>query len=194
VAAVNRGGQFVVVLCEDETQFNFVRHFLLLKGIVRTSAQITPVVCPRGCGEQFVRQNFPKELHGCRIQNRTGRFTLLIVAIDADVYTARHREQHLRDICATDALTRNIGYIQPNEPVAVFIPRRNIETWVRLLGNNVVDETTDYKHGVGATSCKQQVSVLFNHCQQQTLPPHAVASLIAACDEYHKILPMLPQS
>lgn len=195
MAAVSRGGQFVVVLCEDETHFNFVRHFLLRKGVVSRSEQIIERIARPGCGEQFVRLNLPLELDACRKQNRKGAFALLIVVTDADTHSVDEREQQLKDACSISKLTAQEGYIKPNEPVIVFIPRRNIETWLKLLDGQSVDETTNYKqHGAKTQRCKPQAIVLFNHCQQQTAPPHAVASLNAACGEYRRILPMLPQS
>lgn len=192
---MSRGGQFVVVLCEDETSFNFASSLLKLTGIIQTRGQIKDVICPKGSGsgEQFVRLNLPKELQWNRRRNRIGTFTLLIVITDADTHTLHERKQQLRAACESSVLTSADGYIRDNEPAAVLIPKRNIETWLRLLDGQQVDETTQYRHGRGTQRCESQVGTLFTHCQQQTEPRNAVDSLRAACGEYHRVLPLMPR-
>jgi hypothetical protein len=200
---VSRGGQWVVVLCEDETSYNFVEQFLLLKGVVKKQEQIKDVICPKGCGsgEKFVRLNLPEALEACRWQRRRGKFALLIVVTDADTGTVGQRIEALRKECEDPKkLNRDgiqakpVSYIQPDDHATVFIPRRNIETWLKLLNGQAVNEVDDYKQSPNARRCRTEAKALLDHCQEQTLPLHTVASLAAACDEYRRILPLLPQS
>jgi len=59
----------------------------------------------------------------------------LVVVIDADLAPVKQRVDEL------DARSPR----QPGERIALVIPRRNIETWIRFLTAPPVDEETDYK-------------------------------------------------
>jgi hypothetical protein len=60
--------------------------------------------------------------------------------IDADREPTEKRVTRLAEsLRAAGRSTRT-----PHEPIAVLIPKRHVETWIRALLGNSVDEATDY--------------------------------------------------
>lgn len=73
------------------------------------------------------------------------------------------------------------------ERVAIVTPRRNIETWLRFLRGDPVDETADYHPVVRAaeSECQPQAVCLARACKGQgTLPGAMPPSLVQACEEF----------
>ena len=67
---------------------------------------------------------------------------VLIVVIDADKKTVQERKSQLTEACnATGIPVRT-----ENDKLLIFIPKRNIETWIKYFDNNAVDEEQDYAH------------------------------------------------
>jgi hypothetical protein len=93
------------------------------------------------------------------------------------------RMRDLSDSCASAGLDDR----QSNEGVGVFIPMRNIETWLRFLEGQQVDETTDYRprHG-SVVGCKAHARRLREFCQAG-LPEASPSSLHAACEDFVKL-------
>ena len=133
----------VVVLCEDDLTFRFTKRYLNKCGI----AGIRPKISPRGCGYDFVINEFANEVLAYRIANARKK-SWLIAVVDADTGTVAQRlgkmdksldksnEQRVKDISIE------------NERIARLIPRRNIETWLLALNNVSVNENKDYKKEV----------------------------------------------
>ncbi|MTJ10298.1 MULTISPECIES: hypothetical protein [unclassified Anabaena] len=171
----------ITILCEDKQQEIFARHFLKTRGF---TGNIKPKICLEGAGEQFVRDNYPKEVKAYRSKNyRSG---MLIVLIDADKKTVEERLQQL-----DDALIENSQQLrQPSEAIAVFVPKRNIETWIHYLQGENIDEEKEYTKLKKQSDCKPYVEQLVNQCYQGNLDDNAPASLKAACGELQRILPL----
>jgi AAA15 family ATPase/GTPase len=113
--------------------------------------------------------------------------SLLIVLIDADKKTVAERLQQLND-----TLTENSHPLrQPDEAIAVFVPKRNIETWIHYLHSENVDEETEYTKFKKQSECKPYVEQLVNQCYQGNLDDNSPPSLKAACGELQRILPLL---
>lgn len=88
----------------------------------------------------WVLARFPSELHACRQRHKKAN-TLLIVIVDADRLTVDERRRELMERVTLD------GYeaIGTSEPVVVLIPKRHVETWIRVLLGEAVTEEDDCK-------------------------------------------------
>ena len=166
----------VVVLCEDIVHLNFVRRYLILRGI--QSRRIRGKIAPpgRGAGDQYVIENYPIEVQAIRSRSylRAG----LVVVIDADKSSIDDRLRQLEQ-----SLTQS-G--QPsrgaNERIGLLSPKRNIETWIFYLLGNTVNEDDDYKDRVSPSAIKNAVAAFGNLCPQKAADI-AVPSLQHACRE-----------
>ncbi|MDB9307311.1 hypothetical protein PN471_01285 [Aphanizomenon sp. CS-733/32] len=65
----------IVILCEDKQQEVFAMHFLQKRGFT-LDRNFRTEICPKGAGEQFVREKYAKEVVEYRRQrnNRSGIF------------------------------------------------------------------------------------------------------------------------
>ncbi|WP_260446280.1 MULTISPECIES: hypothetical protein [unclassified Nostoc] len=109
-----------------------------------------------------------------------------MVLIDADKKTVEERLKKL-----DDALIEDLQQIrQAKEAIAIFIPKRNIETWIHYLQGETVDEETEYSKFNNESVCKPYVENLVNQCYHG-LDENAPPSLQAACEELQRILPLL---
>ena len=178
----------MVVLCEDKQQEVFARYFLKKRGF---TGNIRFFPCPGGSqsGEQFVRSRYPLEVKEYRKQ--ANHLSVgLVVLIDADTKTIQERLQQL-----DDALRENSQPLrQQNEKIAIFVPKRNIETWIHYLQGENVDENTEKpypKFPNNESICKPYIEELVSQCSQGNLNENAPLSLQAACGELQRILPLL---
>ena len=128
-----------IVLCEDKLTHCYIRRFLLAQGI--SGRKIFPLPLPAdGCGEQYVRQHFPKYLRVLRSKNFDSN--VLVVAIDADKKTFQERKNQLDEVCNVAEVPKR----KQSDKVLVFIPKRNIETWLKYFDGAMVNEEDDYAH------------------------------------------------
>ena len=176
----------LVILCEDRQQEVFARHFLKKRGF---TGRVDPKICPPGSqsGEQYVRTEYPKEVKAYR-QKKNSLSIGLVVLIDADTGTLQERLNQLAQALSEDSQQNR----QPDEAIAIFIPKRNIETWIHYLQGETVDEETGYsKFDKNEAACKPYVENLAEQCRSQNLPGDAPPSLQAACGELQRLLPLL---
>ena len=176
----------IVILCEDRQQEVFARYFLKKRGF---TGLFRANICPEGseCGSDYVRKQYPVEVKAYR-QN-TNRVAIgLVVLIDADTGTLEARLNWLASVLDEDE-QENRG---SNEAIAIFIPKRNIETWIHYLQGETVDEEDTYaKFENNEAVCKTAVEDLADRCYSQSLPENAPPSLQAACGELQRLLPLL---
>jgi hypothetical protein len=178
----------MVILCEDRQQEVFARHFLEKRGF---TGRFRVEICPAGSqsGEQYVRTKYPLEVKAYR-RNRNHVSIGLVILIDADNYTVKERHKQLDDILGEQFLPLR----QQDEAISVFVPKRNIETWIHhLIQGESVDEKKTYTKFAKAGDCKSYAEVLANQCRAQNLPQTAPQSLQAACEEIQRLLPLLPR-
>jgi hypothetical protein len=177
----------IVILCEDRQQEVFARYFLEKRGF---TGLFRPKICPQGSqsGEQYVRTKYAEEVKAYR-QKRNSLSIGLVVLIDADTGTLQERLNQLAQSLSEDTQPNR----QPNEAIAIFIPKRNIETWIHYLQGELVDEETGYSKFEKDSTCKPYVKNLAEQCRSQNLPEDAPASLQAACGELQRLLPLLKQ-
>ncbi len=128
----------VVVLCEDAAHKLFTERWLKSRGVPSRRIRTLPSPAGKGAGEKFVRVNYPIEVAYYRQKSFTSR--QLVVVIDGDTQAVQHRfeqlSQGLNDAGLED---RKLG-----ERICILVPKRNIETWVRALIGDDVDEASDY--------------------------------------------------
>ena len=174
----------IVLLCEDRQQEVFARQFLRSRGIEKH--QIYPDVNPKGkgAGEQYVREKYPRYVKSYR-EKAIHLSNALVVLTDADNLTVQARLQ-----CLADELQKSGEPPRaPKERIGVFVPKRNIETWIYFLQGQSVDEETAYPKFTGNESvCKPYVKALAQN-YRQPLPDYAPTSLTAACRETARIFP-----
>ncbi|NET70046.1 MAG: hypothetical protein F6K62_03055 [Sphaerospermopsis sp. SIO1G2] len=174
----------IVILCEDKQQEVFAIHFLQKRGFV-IDRNIRTEICPKGAGEQFVRERYTKEVVEYRRQ-KNKRAGILVVLIDADKKTVAERLKQLNDTLNENSHPPR----QPDEAIAIFVPKRNIETWIHYLKGENVDEENEYPKFKKQSECKPEVEQLVNQCYQGNLDDNAPSSLKAACGELQRILPL----
>ena len=172
----------IVVLCEDRQQEVFARYLRHELGF--STRNIRSLVCPKGSqsGEQFVRSRYPVEVKAYR--SKASYLSIgLVVIIDADTKTVQERVQQLDDTLKADSQQIR----QQDEAIAVFVPKRNIETWIHYLQGETVDEETEYSKFPKESACKPYIENLVNQ-YSQGLEENTPLSLQAACGELQRIL------
>ena len=176
----------IVILCEDRQQEVFARYFLKKRGF---TGLFRANICPKGseCGSDYVCTHYPVEVKAYR-QNRNRVSIGLVVLIDADTGTQEARLNELASVLDEDEQKNR----EPNEAIAIFVPKRNIETWIRYLQGETVNEEAVYaKFKNNEAVCKTAVEDLADRCYSQSLPENAPPSLQAACGELQRLLPLL---
>jgi hypothetical protein len=176
----------IVILCEDRQQEVFARYFLNKRGF---TGRFRANICPGGSqsGEQYVRTHYPKEVKAYR-QKRNQVSIGLVVLIDADTGTLEARLNWLASVLDEDEQKKR----EPNEAIAIFVPKRNIETWIHYLQGKTVNEEDAYaRFKNNEAVCKTAVEDLADRCYSQSLPEDAPPSLQAACGELQRLLPLL---
>lgn len=164
----------ITVLCEDKQHEAFIRRFLK-----KRKKRIGAVTRPNtGAGEQFVRDNYPAYLDAVRKHGG-----ILVVMIDGDNYSIEQRPQQMDRACEQ----RGVLPRTTSDNVIVFVPTRNIETWLAYLDGERVNETNTYPRLQRERDCKRHVDVLAQMCAEKNLRIPAPASLEVACHEYDKI-------
>ncbi|MEG5061787.1 hypothetical protein QUB60_27170 [Microcoleus sp. A2-C5] len=121
-------------------------------------------------------------------QNKNRVSIGLVVLIDADMGTLQDRLSQLASILDQDAQDKR----RSDEAIAIFVRKRNIETWIHYLQGESVNEEAGYaKFEQNEAVCKTSVEDLADRCYSQSLPEDAPRSLQAACGELQRLLPLL---
>lgn len=179
----------IVILCEDLQQFVFAHLFLKKRGF---TGRFRANICPPGsqAGEQYVRTQYPVEVKAYRA-NKDRVWIGLVVLIDADTGTLAARLNQLASALEEDEQKKPENR-KPNEAIAIFVPKRNIETWIQYLQGKTVNEEDAYaRFKNNEALCKTAVEDLADRCYSQSLPENAPPSLQAACGELQRLLPLL---
>lgn len=173
----------ITVLCEDAQHEAFARSFCK-KALGRTVRDIQVEKSPkgRGAGANFVLKKFPRFLQQYR-GSHAG--VALIVIVDGDTAGVRARMKQFDKECEDAGVPAR----QPGDPAYLFVPVREIETWLAYLEGETVDEGTKYPHlGLHkARDCAPYVDRLLDMCRQNALRPPVPASLTAACEEHDRL-------
>ena len=172
----------LVILCEDRQQEVFARHFLEKRGF---TGLFRTQICLKGSqsGEQYVRTQYPLEVKAYR-QNKNRVSIGLVVLTDADTGTQQERLNQLAHILSEDLQQAR----QTVEAIAIFTPKRNIETWIHYLqSGEPIDEIVAYSKLTNQGECKPFVEKLADQCVQG-LPANAPLSMHDACMELKRII------
>lgn len=173
----------VVILCEDSQHEAFALRFLSQAGLGYRVLRVEKSPKGRGSGEQFVRERFARELAYYRSRrHRVGQ--ALVVVVDADSLGAQERINQIENAAVEEGQEPR----EAGERVAIFVPKRNIETWIAYLGGETVDEDTRYPKLNRERQCQNHVERLFRMCEEGELRQPAPPSLEAACAEYRSRL------
>ncbi len=169
----------VILLCEDRQHAAFARRFLERRGwnSRRFRANISPN--GSGSGEQYVREQFPRELQQLRRRSASG---MLVVMIDGDTSGPAARKRALDEVCRS----HEIDPRRADEAVAVFVPTWCIENWLAYLdGKNVGEQEPYGKKLPRQRECRRHVAELVRMCEQGKLREPVPPSLQDACEEFN---------
>ncbi|MDM8549712.1 hypothetical protein QUF72_06535 [Desulfobacterales bacterium HSG2] len=169
----------IVLLCEDSQHEAFVRRFLKGMGWNTREMRVEKSPSKEGSAEQWVRENFPRELKIYR-QRRQKAASALIAMIDADNKEVQERIDEFKTACNL----QQMPFRTDDEEVALVVPRRNIETWIYFLDGNKVNEQEVYPKLDRERRCKSAVKNLVRFCKSAGLVQDAPHALTSACDEY----------
>ncbi len=182
----NRRAQ-VIILVEDSQQETFIRSLLKIKGFGNRQIRCKKSPSGRGSAEQYVRENYSTEVKSYRARctyQRQG----LIVMIDADIQDVRKHFEELDEVLKQHGLEVR----KPEETIAIFIPRMNVETWILFLRGDNVDEITDYTGRFhGTCGCYNEARAMITGCRdgfnKDGEKREAIPSLRDACPELARI-------
>ena len=178
-----------IVLCEDEAHERLARAYLKRCNYRTAPPYLKTIVASRmqhGGNCHWVLNEFPRQLHACRQRQRARASTLLIVMLDADGFSVVDRRQQLMAKVESDGL----GHYRADEPAALLIPKRHVETWIRSLCGEAVSEEENCKSGKALEKVDFQhaAHTLFEWSRASATPgPTCVPSLIAAFADWKKI-------
>ncbi len=176
-----------IVLAEDKEQQNLVRRYLERCGHDTRHLRFEPLPAKTsgGSGEKYVRDHYAEQVHACRSSRGKRASALLIVIIDADSQTTAWRASQLsNELEAADERA-----LSDDEPIVVLIPKRHVETWIRALVGNAVDELTDYKKPVPTTAEIKNAAAKLYDCTRPSanLPAEYPPSLTDSIPRWQKI-------
>lgn len=178
----------LILLCEDQKQEYFLWHFLDELGwnLPKRNARVMKPAPGSEAASRWVEKRFPLELREYRRQ-KAQHACILVTVIDADCVPLISRKRHMKEECENV----NVQFRQEGEAVAIFVPKRNIETWIAFLLNpkSVISEETDpkrFKKGVPSDSLPA-VKVLVEAYNTNELS-EMLPSLQDACEEYRVYL------
>jgi len=170
-----------VILCEDRQQEVFARAFLEECGI--TPLRVLIGAPGKGAGEQYVRKNYPQNVQTFRSKFPAQPNTCLVVLTDSDALKTIQRLNILEKELKMNGLPKR----RPAERIGIFIPKRNIETWIHFLMGETVNEEDEYQKYKNEGKCKPFVEDLARN-RRNPLPDDVPPSMRAACDELDRIL------
>ena len=195
--------RYYTILCEDLQAYVFLHRALVQSGANGRNIYKQPFPDARGsnhrtvdgylvyaCGSQHVRMNFPQALAKLRVQNAKRRAALVVhIDVDnesADGRTVGDRVRELNDACRSV----NVPDRRQDDPVALMIPRRNIETWIHFfLSGPPVNEWLEYPRLRGhEADCQPAAEAFADHARARIQPPDAPASLIVGLEEFARVL------
>jgi hypothetical protein len=176
-----------MVLVEDQALELFVRDCLLELGAHRREIRVRRCLAGRGSAKQWIDHEYPSEVQAHR--KRASENLALVVGTDADTQTVPQRVQRLADTLQEAGRTPRTH----QERIAIWVPKRNIETWLLFLNGSQVDEEGDYKNragGVDSKAVKAAAREFVRRFRQWVRDPDAATnlpSLVWAFEETKRI-------
>lgn len=168
-----------IILCEDSQMDTFLRSLLKYERISNHKIRTVPLPAGQGCGEKHVRNSILREVQYIHQHNYKKIF--LIVCIDADNYTIEDRRNDLIGIVKNTIRAWKFE----EEPMMLWIPKREIETWLAFLDGKDVNEEMSFKHSGHPLSCKLEAEKMALFCRgEYDFSKAMLPSIKAAKDEY----------
>lgn len=172
-----------VIVCEDQQQEAFARRYLVKRGIHPRSIRVKKSPAGKGAGEQFVKKQLVPEIKEYRQKKNYILSNAIVALIDADTLSVDERMQQINSHLKSNGL----DLIQQNEKIAVFIPKRNIETWIHYTQGIHVDEKQTYLKLQTPGNCQNAVNQIADNICKNGVPSNAPSSLLLACEQLRKI-------
>lgn len=174
---------WLVVLAEDLNQASFAYRYLREKKHHPRTIRVRLPEKGRGAGEQYVRKKYPEEVREYR--SRRYQSGLLVVLVDADMESVPEREHDLNTALETAGEDQR----EPEEAIALLIPKRHIETWILCLQGERVDEATDYRRRRDIQQKIKPAAQTFHEWSPPNypVPAHCVDSLRRGLREARRI-------
>ncbi len=174
----------VVVLAEDERHQRFMRYYLQRLGFRQHALRFMALPAGRGCGEQWVREQYAEAVTAYRTRSTHAK-SALVVVLDADNSAVEKRVEQLK----MELIQADLNPRTANEKIVHLIPRRNIETWVLSLTGSDVDEQADYKQENGIDSKLHEAAAAFwDLARSHAVPPNnGLPSLLKAIHELRRL-------
>ena len=170
------------VLCEDAQTRSFINSVLTEQGINARKVRFNNIPCGEGCGEAAVRRGISKEVKRLRATRYIS--STLIVCTDADNHKVDERISIL-----VNEVEKEIGkWDRLKEPIIMWIPKLQIETWIHFLDEEAVDEEMRFPHSGKPVSCKKQARLFSEYCQDlKELDCTKIGSIAEAKKEYKRV-------
>jgi len=172
----------VILLCEDRRHRTFF-HRMKAKHFKHLRIFDIPLPDGKKSGEQYVRNQYPLQVES--IRNKSCKY-FLVTIIDADTDSV---EQHYREL---DQELVKAGQKKrgDSDPIVIFIPKRNIETWIKCLSEEAeVSEEEDYKRKVQGDDLSKAVELFYSLSllAEEKRPPYCPDSLTRAFPEMERL-------
>jgi len=167
----------LAIICEDTQQECFARRFLYGMGWNHRQLRVVKSPSGRGSGDKWVKEKYARELSNYRQSHVKYAF---LTIVDGDTFGVQGRIQQFDNKC----IELEIPVRTPSDKAAMIVPTRNIETWIRFLEGNRVDEISSYPKLRFESDCQAAVDTLLSYCKGSGLPLEAPDSLNSACVEF----------
>ena len=185
----------VRILCEDKKHYDFIRSFMVAQGI-RDTRKFDSITLPEGTqsGEQYVRDRFIAEYRKY-IRVRENKILVVVQDIDKDWRTPENAKSDFNKLVQED----NLNPLNATDKLLFIFPKKNIETWLVWLAQDVksdtIDETKDYKHSQNqmtpALAGKKAGKLYTESRTNAAVCANAPKSLVFACMEFESLCSMI---
>ena len=178
-----RGVRFTV-LVEDRALERFVRECLYVLGVHTREIRIVAYPAGRGSAKQWIDREYPIQVEAHR--RRRSENIALVVGTDADEQTVQQRVLRLGEVLQETGREARA----PQERIALWVPRWNIETWLLFLSGHEVGEEANYKGQAREVDPKAAAREFVQRFRRYIQDPGAenhLSSLISAFEETRRI-------
>lgn len=175
-------GVRVIILGEDQRQVSFARRVLMNLRFSSHEISKAPVPNGDGSGAQWVQTEYPRQVAVNRSKRSHQQCTLL-VSIDRDDQTVLARKQQFDEILRSKQMSPRSN----DEPVAIWVPSRNIETWISHFTGQDVDETEDYKSRTRRIDLKDVAEGFVKEFHAWKQSPQTFTTLSSLSDAYEEL-------
>ena len=173
----------ITIRCEDLQTATFIRYFFMQRGWKGHDFRVLPLPGGTKSGEQYVREQFPRQIRAYRSRCNHISSIALVAAVDADTLSISKRRQQIESACSDSG----IASPAKNERILLVVPKRNIETWRVYLQGVTVNERDQYPKLRGRESeCLTEAQRLHDMCLRNELVPVPPPSLETCCRDFER--------